>query len=157
VIPLSPQGYSFPWMERPVQCFNPAKNWQLGWYSTQSIEIDPLSEDGGFVGTLVGVDDFDDTPSSRYVVLKIENGYTDLFVGYNRRKGINRGTQQGINKVLIVEQGEGYGPSLKLAQLSVGGVYTVVNYRGLGSDLSITFTSVSADLDEAHVDVRLGS
>jgi hypothetical protein len=143
-------------MERPVQCFNPAKNWQLGWYSTQSVEIDPLSV-GNFVGTLVGIDDFDDTPSSQYVVLKIENGHTDLFVGYNRRKGINRGTQQGIDKVLIVEQGEGYSTSVKLAQLSVGETYTVANYQGLGDDLSITFTSVSADLDEAQVDVHLGS
>ncbi len=142
-------------MERPIQCFNPAKNWQLGWYSSQAVEIDLLSQ-GDFVGTLVGVDDFEDTPSSRYVVLKIENGDTDLYVGYNRRKGINRGTQQAIDKVLIVEQGDDYSPSMKLGQLSVGGIFTVVDYRGSGNKLSITFTSLSADLDEAQVEVSLG-
>lgn len=150
------QGYSYTWMGRPVQCFNPAKSWQLGWYSSQTLELDPLT-DGPFAGTLVGVSDFEDVTSTRYVVLKIESGDRDLYVGYNRRKGINRGTQQGIDKILVVEQGEGYSQSYKLRQLSLGETFTVSNFRSTDQNLVIRFTSVSEDLDEAQVEIYAGN
>lgn len=147
-------GFSYDWIQRPVQCFNPAKNWQLGWYSDQAITVNPFLPQG-FEGTLVGITDytFGQTPGE-YVVLKIpgKNGM-DMFVGYNRRKLFNRGTQQGIDKILIVEQGKGYSESNKLRQLSPSQRYTVDNYLGSGLRLVIWFKE-TITVDKATVVIR---
>lgn len=71
----------------PEMCFNPAKSWQLGWYEAQQISWNPLTQ-GELLGTLVGVDDFG-LSSTNLVVVQIENGVKDLYIGYNRAKGVN--------------------------------------------------------------------
>ena len=35
-------GYSYPDYQEPLMCFNPAKSYQLGWYTNQQQSINPL-------------------------------------------------------------------------------------------------------------------
>jgi hypothetical protein len=134
-------------------CFNPAKSWQLGWYEAQQISWNPLTQ-GELLGTLVGVDDFG-LSSTNLVVVQIENGVKDLFIGYNRAKGVNWDTRMSEDKIVIVEQGKGFRESTQLAQLSAGQEFNVAQYLGSDFNLVIRFDAVSSNLDEASLQVFL--
>jgi hypothetical protein len=133
-------------------CFNPAKSWQLGWYSGQEKAISPaLGESHRF--TVAGVNDYNAYNRSETVVLKVEAGERDFFIGYNKATGMNSGTQESANQVVIIQntnKDSGYTDSLKLSSLSAGESYNISNYKD-GNDLSVRFTSVASG--DAVVDV----
>jgi hypothetical protein len=137
-------------------CFNPAKSWQLGWYETQQIAWNPL-EQGALEASLVGVSDFgsNETTTSHFVVVRIENGAKDLFIGYNRAKSFNWDTRMSKDKVVIVEQGEGFSESTQLAALSAGEELVIERYLGSHVNLVIRFKSASANLDVARIEIFL--
>jgi hypothetical protein len=112
-------------------CFNPAKSWQLGWYSDKRTTVD-LSDGGAFNTTLVGIDDYQ-SAGKALVNVKVENGYKDLFIGFNRQTGINNGTQEAANKVTIQTQASGYSPSSLVAELAENEEYTIQNYQNSGT------------------------
>jgi hypothetical protein len=124
-------GISYSEDEGPEMCFNTAKSWQLGWYSDKRKTINVLSQ-GSFTGSLVGIDDYASAGDNEYVTIKIENGQVDLFIGFNRKTGINSGTQEASNKVTVQSQNGdgGYGKSKLLAELGSGDNYRMTNHRG---------------------------
>ena len=66
-------GYSYDQDDGPLQCFNPAKNYVLGWYEDRVIEIDPF--EGTWKGSIVGVTDYgDNSTENSYVIVKIMTG-----------------------------------------------------------------------------------
>ena len=70
-------------------CWNAAKTWQIGWYDSNKIIIDPKAQQF-WSGTIVGIADFDNNPDQYPVVVKIETGTsTDQFINFNRAKGVN--------------------------------------------------------------------
>jgi len=88
-------------------CFNPAKTWYNGWYSSNHVEVDPSSSP--YNGELVGINAVRDgtISSGQDVVLKIAtsgNGVTDLFVMFNRQIGTNAGVPGDGNEVIVVSQ-----------------------------------------------------
>ena len=121
-------GYSYASFETKM-CYNNAKSWQLGWYGLKHETLD-FSQRGGFSGALVGVDDYQNAAAAgKYVVVKIVGGAAgDLFVGFNRRKGINAQTQEGMDLVTIQRQ-VGTGTSSLQAKLSAGGQFNVANFQ----------------------------
>ena len=136
-------------------CFNPAKSWQLGWYTAQQIEWNPLAQ-GQFSGTMVGIVDYGKFGASNKhrVIVKIQRDFkTDLYIGYNRKKRINWATQASQNKIVIVDQGDGFSESTQLAELDVGETALIENYMRSGRTLVIRFTEVSANLDQASLDI----
>mmetsp|Transcript_59060 Transcript_59060/g.144516 ORF Transcript_59060/g.144516 Transcript_59060/m.144516 type:complete len:528 (-) Transcript_59060:145-1728(-) len=148
-------GYSYDMMQRPVQCFNPAKSFQLGWYKDEAITINAFLPQG-FRGTLKGVVDykFGDTPAE-YVVIRIPDvGGNDLYVGYNRKKSINRQTQAAQDKIVLVRQNEGYAQSYRVADIGITKTYSQPNYYGSGLTLCVTYVSRSKFFDKAEVDIR---
>jgi hypothetical protein len=133
-------GYSYSNDEGPVMCFNPAKSWQLGWYSDKRVAVNV--NDGLFSGTLVGVDDYLSAGNNEYVNIMVENGSEDLFIGFNRNTGINSGTQEAPNKVTVQSQGGGSSNSLLLAELGSGDFYGVSNYLGTEGKLVIKVVTI---------------
>ncbi len=79
-------GYSYYSDDGPIMCFNGAKSWQTGWYTSKSKVISP----GELVNEkLYGIVDFNNTASS-FVLFKINYSCTtDLYVANNRASGIN--------------------------------------------------------------------
>lgn len=70
-------GYSYGGDETNYEmCFNPHKNFQLGWYVNGTKTITPIEMSGGcsFHGKLYGVSDYE---AGRTVVLKINNKDSD--------------------------------------------------------------------------------
>lgn len=90
-------------------CFNAAKNWQLGWYDTHKVLVNPRNQPV-WSGRLVGIADFSNNPSNHPVVVKIESETsTDAFVAFNRAAGINSqnaeadGKKSQVCGVLVVD------------------------------------------------------
>ncbi len=95
-------GYSYSNDDGPIMCFNGAKSWQTGWYTSKSKVISPGEV---FISKLYGIVDYNNTALS-FVLFKINDASaTDLYVTYNCQSGINLGTQEGGNQVTITRAG----------------------------------------------------
>jgi len=71
---------------------------------------------------------------------------TDLFLMYNKKTGINSGTVEGGNLVMVVEaaqEGTAYAESNLLAKLGAGGSQTFPNYLNDGRDLVVRVLSLN--------------
>jgi len=95
-------GYSYRSDDTPAMCFNPAKNWQLGWFDSQQIALDPSVDLGSDPVSFIlnGVVDFQETIPGKYIVIRINNYY----IGFNRASGFNSGVQEAANQVTVVEK-----------------------------------------------------
>ena len=96
----------------PSKCFNAAKSFQLGWYPYSMETIDPLALPNGQISfVLQGIDSYDPSrPNDEIVTLRLqyqggskENGI-DYYIGYNHAGGINSGTEQFRNQVVLFEK-----------------------------------------------------
>eukprot|EP00536_Pseudo-nitzschia_multiseries_P014124 jgi/Psemu1/37652/gm1.37652_g len=142
-------------------CFNPAKSYQLGWYSDQVTTVNPLSVDEArrsFV--LNGVADYRRNPGSALVVLRLEQSHQepDYYVGYNRKHGIHVDTMEDPDTVTIVRKEMGspteYGYSTKVVALNVGDSYVLENFNGeQGKNVEVTFRSLGSDGVDAMIEV----
>ena len=133
-----------------AMCFNAAKNYQLPWYDSNTIIINP--RDGDWIGKIVGIADFANNPDDSPVVIKIETGTSiDQFIAFNRATGINRHNDEADNEVTIVEagnNGEWYSQSFLKATLRSGEVYTMPQWDGTHT-LTITAQSININTGSA--------
>jgi hypothetical protein len=97
----------------PRKCFNGQKNWQLGWYSSKHLTIDPTG-----APRLVKVAAFVDFPKAKEdeaVVVKVGD---KLFLQYNRAKSFNIETEEKADMLTVTTTSKGM--SLNLAGLNTG-------------------------------------
>lgn len=142
-------GYSYSLDDGPISCFNGAKSYQSGWYGIATKVVTPTAnENTCFNGALYGVADFELGNGSKTVVVKINderNGEQDFFVAFNRRVGINSGSSEGGDQVLITTaggEGNSYSNSLLLAKLSAGERYTISSFGGTSNDVVVRVDSI---------------
>lgn len=104
-------------------CFNAAKNFQLGWFSDKFMDM-TLSDT--FSGDLIGQADYNNGDQEK-VGIRITSSSNDYYVSFNRQTGINSGTLEGGDQVLVHERtsGNGYATSKLLAKLNAGGNYNI--------------------------------
>jgi hypothetical protein len=151
----------FPQMGNPLysddigqMCYNPAKNFQLGWYDSRVITIDPRSTHN-WSGTIVGIADFENNPDSRPVVIKIETGTNrDHYIGFNRAIGINSDNVEADDEVTITETGRnglGYSQSVLLATMVQGESYTWTDWIKTDADLIVTVIAINLAPDQGPV------
>ena len=154
-------GFSYNKDDGPLMCFNTPNNWQLGWFSSQEISIDPIFDLSSRTRTftLNGIDDYTgDNSGDKYVAVRLiqsdSNG--DFYIGFNKATGINSGTLMSENMLTITEK---YGgpydsdTSMLLAQLTEGRSYTLENFDGWDVDVEIKFISLSSDRTDAVIEV----
>jgi len=121
-------GYSYLSDDAPAMCFNPAKNWKLGWYADRQIDIDinnDLSMDEPTSFTLNGVVDYDYGRSGGFIVIKID----DFYIGFNRAADFNVGVMEAANQVTVIEKlgsPSDYAKSKLRAKLGVSDEHTIV-------------------------------
>lgn len=134
-----------------AMCYNAAKSWQLGWYDSNKISIDPRQ--GSWTGTIVGVADFANNPAGYPVVVRIATGNQFVqFIAFNRAIGVNSDNVQADNKVTVVEAGaygEAYYQSWLKATLTSGEVYTMTNWADSRQDLTVTVHAINIDTGSA--------
>ena len=147
-------GYSGPAPDGPLKCFNPASSWKLGWYQNQQKFINPLAE-GVFTTKLIGVASYNpnNIQPNTYVIVRIQNGEMDLYIGYNHAVGINAGTSERKNQVVIVGTNDhGYDTTTHIwALASNGAPFEIANYQGTNRKLNIRVRSIANS--EAILDV----
>ena len=142
-------------------CYNPAKNWQIGWYNDRKVMLSLLSRPAGWetMVTLVGIADYQNT-SDVPVVLKLETGTNnDYFVGFNRAAGINADNKQSDNELTIVQtgnNGNSYSQSWLKTTLQVSEQYTIRDFGGVdGLDIVVILDSIDKPSDGWQANVRI--
>jgi hypothetical protein len=96
-------GYGSRTIGGPLTCFNAQKHWELGWLSTKSRSLSAGSTDLPWVGNLAPFVDLQQAKSNQLVLLRILGSNQRLFVQFNRKKGINSGTRDLGDQVVIVQ------------------------------------------------------
>ncbi len=144
-------GYSYSSDDGPRMCFNAPKSWQLGWYEDKHVTIT-----NNWSGNIYGIADYGSSTAVN-VILRIpatSASQHDLYISFNRKKGVNSGTRRGANKVLVHSQisTSGFHPSVLLAELSEGDFY---ESNGV-FDIYVDFISTSSDPGFAKVTVTDG-
>jgi len=83
-------------------CFNPAKSWFLEWYPGSGELVFDKNKDSVMRKKLVGAGEWTN-PNQGQVVIKIEQGDKDLFVGFNRAAGANSQNKEFDDEVTVIE------------------------------------------------------
>ncbi|KAL3801325.1 hypothetical protein ACHAW5_002240 [Stephanodiscus triporus] len=143
-----PQGDPYYQDDTGKMCYNPAKNWQIGWYNDRKMMLTPHSETSGWetIVTIVGIADYQ--KNTRFpVVLKLETGAAnDYFIGFNRAAEINSDNKEADDQLTIVlsgSHGESYSQSWLKATLQVSEQYMIKNFGGVnGMDVVIILDSI---------------
>jgi hypothetical protein len=131
-------------LDEERMCYNPQKNYQLGWYSDKAKSIDPLDGNGKHDLVLNGVEDYDRKNDASVVVrLAQSSKVQDYYVGFNRAKGVNADTREDRDMVTIVRKEEGcgaseYGDSYKVASLEPGQEHVIEKFNG-EEDVTVRF------------------
>jgi hypothetical protein len=134
-------GENISWKEEVRMCFNAAKSWYSNWYLDRQVTIEPQALGLVWNGRLVGIDDYVNglitSDNDQVVVRIIGDGETDLFMLFNRVKGINSDCPSHQNMVTIVSQSTRDAPSILLSGLKGGDTYRVDNWSKTGYHLVV--------------------
>ncbi|GFH56169.1 hypothetical protein CTEN210_12645 [Chaetoceros tenuissimus] len=142
-------GFSYSNDDGPIQCFNAPKNWQLGWYDDKRV---PVSYDG-WEGNLIGLSDYGNSNvAAGDMVIARVNLNESYYVSFNRKTGINSGTQEGGDQVMVHkrELGTEYAASDVLAYLNSGDAYTSPD-----SNFTVTVNSIDLTSNPARANVKI--
>jgi hypothetical protein len=143
-------GFSYIQDDTPRMCFNGAKSSNLGWYSDRETTLGFCTQD--LNRQLVGVNDYA-TAGSESVILKIEKSCascSNVYVMFNSATGINVGTQEGKNQVVITTETSESEVSILVAKLGVKlGDTQSYSYtgdvNGVTKTTTITVNSIDTD------------
>mmetsp|Transcript_25258 Transcript_25258/g.46948 ORF Transcript_25258/g.46948 Transcript_25258/m.46948 type:complete len:682 (-) Transcript_25258:187-2232(-) len=121
-------GYSY--SESNTQmCYNSAKSWQLGWYSTKrevyTAGMGPRTYD------IYGIASAGDAMAGTVLIKIDRDSDVDLYINFNWAMLHNEDTKEAANLVMIVEQGgnaASYAHSSLLAKLSGGSSFRSTDY-----------------------------
>ncbi len=147
------------WSEEGNQmCFNAAKTWFFGWYHEQHETIEPTLNEMSF--ELVALDDIKEDRQgavNKTSILEIQasgSQSTNLYVVYNRAKGVNSEVVSDRDMVVIIEQGGHTKISKWRGAIGPGGLstYTQNNWDDTGNILVIEVQSIS-DYDPDTIDI----
>merc|ERR1711865_36639 len=168
-------AYSYDISDGPKMCFNAPKSFQFGWYVNQQLSYDPLlpsNIDTPKKLTLNGVNEYKTngaaTNGKLINVRLVQDGDTynttsktygrDYYIGFNDAYGINTGTIEGRNQVLLFVKDTGgpnnYGESSRLAGLDVGQSVTIKDYGSTKTtlaDITISFESLTNNGRDANI------
>jgi len=115
--------------EGPPSTFNGAKSWEFGWYNSHHVEIDPNGASADL--KLIGINDYlnNERTSDHTTVVKINGDSETLYMLYNKKEGINSGTDGYGDHVTIVHSPGVLQISWFRAGLDAGDIYEAANFR----------------------------
>lgn len=136
--------------DEPEMCFGGPKSYNLGWYNDRTDYLE--ASDLPWSGKLAGIDDYrngNTVQGEHYIVIQVGN----LYVMWNRRKGINRGVVGFGDEVTVTQQVSTQ--SWLNATLSAGQDFKTFNWGGSG-ELVIKFCHPTMGTpDYANVNIYL--
>ena len=155
----SMMGFSYSSDETPEMCFNAPKNFQLGWFPDREVTLSPSTY--SWAGRLYGIANYDVTSSTEKMMIRMEdsnvNSGSDIYVSFNAQNGINAGTQEGGDQVLIHRKDgdvDAYGRSWLLSKMSAGATFQASMTDGT---VPITVTSINTSTFPPYAEIQIGS
>jgi len=139
-------GYSYSESDTKM-CFNAPKNWQLGWYTDRQTVL--IAGSSANV-RIYGLSDYESTSTGDTILIQIPGG-TDWYVSFNRKDGVNSGTKEGGNQVLVHNRPASpmYAESKLKAKLDAADSYS-------SAPMSITVNSINLSATPPYADVTFG-
>ena len=141
-------GYSYDLDDGPIMCFNGPKTWQLGWFTNRHVTLS--SGSFSWSGNLVGFTDYSNTGTDDKMIIRMDASTTDYYVSFNRATGINEGTREASNQVVVHSKSgsaDAYGASELLAKLSEGNSYdaggTIITFNSVATSNSVMRASIT--------------
>jgi hypothetical protein len=124
-------------------CFNGPKTWQLGWYDAYHVDL-PMNGNFHWRGSLIGFADKSSAVPTDRMIVRIRSKSIDYYIHFNRKIGMNDGTQEGPNQVLVTTRppGTGYATSDLVAKIASLGIYTIPLLNGSVNPLIIQVESI---------------
>jgi len=140
-------GYSYSGDDFPIQCFNGPKSYDLGWFSSYTVDFNSGTFNT-WHGDIVGFVDRDNAGSRKMIIRMIDDvTQNSYYIHFNRQAGFNSGTQEGGDLVLVASKGPGYVPSYLEAELGGGEQYSISDFGG--HPLIIKVDSIDDTLGDA--------
>ena len=130
------------------------------WYNDKPVTAswDPGNKAGtSWSGRMIGVADYDNNRSNHPIVLRVVTGTErDLFVGFNRKAGINSDVKVGGNEVTVIEAGHGtnYAQSFLKSTMKEGDSYEIEKGKS-GEKLYIKVNKIDTSASPAFADVTI--
>lgn len=143
-------GYSYNSDDGPIMCFNGPKTWQLGWFPNRHVTL--ASGSFSWSGNLVGFVDYENTDSNDKMIIMMDASSIDYYISFNRATGINSGTVEASNQVVVhskTTSASSYGASELLAKLAEGSSYEV-------GSTTITFNSLATTNGVMRASITIG-
>lgn len=140
----------------PRKCFNAAKLWQLGWFSSRSLELD-ANGTNNYSGDIADMTQEPNDSSGAPIVIKMNTpSDQDYFLSFNRVTGFNSGVPEGGDEIRIQQTEDGSGTSYSVsfirASLTAGQSWTSdTNFSG--KTVTVTVNSIGT---MANVDICIG-
>ena len=140
-----------------AKCFNAAKMSELGWYTNRVVSINPTVDT--FNGKVIGVADYGISDTAHTLVVEIVNPVAvedNIYLTYNRAKGINAGTGEKKDMVTIVRGSVGGFSTLFGSLNAAAGTnsLTIEDFFN-GRDLYIFVDNTGSDGDVDYATVRV--
>ena len=137
-------------------CFNGAKTWQLGWYTEFHLDL-PVGNNFRWKGNLVGFAERSAASVSDRMIIRIRSNSKDYYIHFNRKIGLNSGTLEGGDQVLVSFRAPGTGLAISylLAKVRSGGTFTVPNFNGSGKTLKVAVSRISLGTVPARATVSI--
>ena len=88
------------------------------------------------------------------MLVQVTGGSTIDYVAFNRKTGMNDGTRDGEDKVVITQTG-GRWPSTLVAKLTKGDQYVTPKYGRSGNDIIIAVKKMSLNLTQALAHISI--
>ena len=138
-------------LDNTIMCFNAPKTYQSGWYSSREVTLDStlllltnITINNPQTFDLVGIADYENASGEQVVTVKLDNATSPYYIGFNRKTGIQAGTNGPADKVLVSTQAED-GQSWLLAELDTRQVHDIADYFGPGRDARIEVLGYTTD------------
>jgi surface protein len=141
-------GYSYYNPYTPKMCFNGAKSFNFGWYSSRTETLKIFTTNSlAFTKeyTLIGTADYQNpnNDASSLVVVKLETGSPDFYIYFNRKIGINSEVREYGDHVMVVSQGDNPSQSWIVATFNTTGSYIITNAGGSKFDITVAVSSIN--------------
>jgi hypothetical protein len=144
--------------EGSAMCFNAAKMWYFGWWSSFHETLKPTST-AQYVKLIPLYDLAEDTfvsTGSNIMIVKLESSDSKLYINFNVAKGLNAGVRADPNKVVITEQnGKTVVSTWKASLGQAGQTYRQSNWNDNGEDLIIEVLSISLGSNGNTANVKI--
>lgn len=141
-------------------CFNGANSYHTGWYKSSTVELNPIVEHNMVhEERIYGIADYNGSPN-RTVLIKINRSavtkeHGDYFVAFNRKAGINEGTREGKDQVIVTESYLAAWGSFMVAKLAAGTSHTICHFVGSGKHVVIDVLSINLTSNPAFADIKI--